>query len=270
MDLVHSQEKCAICLEENLNMTNKTTLQCQHEFHKTCINQYYGTSCPICKKEFITSNIYYINKNTNNNFSNVILLKNNLFRTINRFFTLDKSIIFLNLLNSKMVLSGQILLSIIQNTEENMQLNTLDIYIDNYFHYKTMSEFLKKNNYQKQNEPTLINYLSIFSSYQSMLINNGISELIIDESIIYKINKYTNGDLNINIIFNVNNLYTIENRFKLDILKNYFDGNYFYVYNITKLELKIEYIYKERVDNRLKDIISYYRNNNYNIYITEN
>ena len=137
-------DKCAICLEDNLNITNKTTLRCEHTFHTKCINQYFGTNCPICKAEFIQSNIYYINKNLNTNFSNIILLKNTLFRTLNRFFTLEHSIIFLNLLNSKILLSGQLLLSVIQNSNET--INSLDIYIENYFNYKIMCEFLKKMN----------------------------------------------------------------------------------------------------------------------------
>lgn len=272
-------DNCAICLDNNLNINNKITLQCEHTFHKECINQYFGTNCPICKTDFITSNIYYINKNQNSNFSNIILLKNNLFKTINKFFTLENTIIFLNLLNSKTLLSGQLLLSIIQNSNESF--NSFDLYIDNYFNYKIICNFLKKNGYIKQNDPPLINYLSIFHNF-------------IEEPILYKIKKYSktilnsnnnsnndytnrlnyiepsnNTNVSINIIFNINNLHIIENKFNLDILKNYFDGNYFYIYNITKIELKVDYIIKDKLDDKLKNIIQYYRNNNYKIYITD-
>jgi hypothetical protein len=272
-------DNCAICLEDNLNINNKKTLRCEHTFHTICINQYFGTNCPICKTDFIQSNIYYINKNQNTNFSNIILFKNTLFRTINRFFTLENTVIFLNLLNSKILLSGQLLLSIIQNSNED--INSLDLYIENYFNYKIICEFLKKNEYINLNEPASVDYLSRFYSF-------------VDEPIIYKIKKYSknlsnsnninsNTGLNyieqyknnlinnptINIIFNINNLYTIENKFKLDILKNYFDGNYFYAYNTTKIELKIDNTIKDKLDDKLKNIIQYYRSNNYNIFITE-
>lgn len=255
---------CSICLENNININNRITLKCEHSFHKNCINKYFGSFCPICKTEFIESNIYYINKNLNNNkFTNVILLQNKIFRTINKFFNIENSIIFLNLLNSKMILSGQLLLSVIQKSNEH--INTIDIYVENYFNYKIMTDFLKKNQYIKQNNYNSINYLSTHRS-------------IIEEPIIYKIKKYTqlqtqenaNNELNINIIFNVNNQYTIENKFNLDILKNYFDGNHFYIYDITKIELKVDYILKDKLDEKLKNMIEYYRNQNYNIYITNN
>lgn len=251
-----SNLECIICLDNIINISNKNTLKCEHSFHKTCINKYFGTSCPICKQEFITSNIYYINTIDNTHFKNVILLKNPLVEKLNRFFILDHVLQFLNLLNLKVLLSGKLLLSIIQNSNE--LINELDIYIDNYYEYKIIKNFLRCIHYTESNNNILsIDYLS---NNDSIEINNPS---------IYKIKNFTSNGLNINLIYNVNNLYVIQNNIKLDILKNYFDGNYFNVYNLSKIELQIDYIIKDKLDNQLKEVIFYYRNINYKIYITE-
>mgnify|MGYP003337506058 CR=1 FL=1 len=145
-----SNLECIICLDNIINISNKNTLKCEHSFHKTCINKYFGTSCPICKQEFITSNIYYINTIDNTHFKNVILLKNTLVKKLNRFFILDHVLQFLNLLNSKVLLSGKLLLSIIQNSNE--LINELDIYIDNYYEYKIIQNFLRYIHYTESND----------------------------------------------------------------------------------------------------------------------
>ena len=52
-DVCHShQHKCSICL--NTIETNITTLPCNHQFHKACIDKWKEegkNSCPYCRKE---------------------------------------------------------------------------------------------------------------------------------------------------------------------------------------------------------------------------
>ena len=273
---------CVICLDNIINIYDKSTLKCEHSFHKTCINKYFGTSCPLCKQEFISSNIYYINIIDNRIFTNIILLKNPIIKKLNRFFILDHVLQFLNLLNLKILLSGQLLLSIIQNSNEI--INDLDIYIDDYYEYKIMKNFLQNIYYKPIHKPITnegntneeniqfgqisrnnsINYLSLTDNQ----LSNNNDDIIVTPSI-YKIKTYTSNGFNINLIYNVNNLYVIQNNIKLDILKNYFDGNYFHTYNTSKLELQIDYVNKDKLTTTLKNIILYYRNIGYNIYITE-
>ena len=123
-----------------------------------------------------------------------------------------------------------------------------------------MKTFLRHIHYTESNDNLLcINYLSNISN------SNNMTEL----NSLYKIKNFTSNGFNINLIYNVNNLYVIQNNIKLDILKNYFDGNYFYVYDLSKIELQTDYVIKDKLDNKLKDIILYYRNIDYKIYLTE-
>ena len=45
------EEQCAICLEEYKIGLYKRTLNCNHTFHKKCIDKWIGEklSCPICR-----------------------------------------------------------------------------------------------------------------------------------------------------------------------------------------------------------------------------
>jgi len=46
---IDNARECCICLDKNNNEWIRT--QCNHEFHKTCINNWYNTinTCPICR-----------------------------------------------------------------------------------------------------------------------------------------------------------------------------------------------------------------------------
>ena len=44
---------CVICLEKIINFSEKKTLQCEHVYHKNCINQVQNNKCPLCKKEIV-------------------------------------------------------------------------------------------------------------------------------------------------------------------------------------------------------------------------
>ena len=49
------EEKCAICLEARVqgrNLRNITTLVCNHQFHKNCIDRWTirKTTCPVCRR----------------------------------------------------------------------------------------------------------------------------------------------------------------------------------------------------------------------------
>ena len=257
-----NKDICPICLDNILNITDKLTLDCGHYYHKDCLNKYFDTTCPICKKPFMTSNIYYINNISDSTFKNVILIHNPIIKKLNNFFTLEETLLFFKLLNSHLIISGKFLLSIIQNSNED--IDELDIFVDNYRQYKKIKNFLIKYNYFKVNNLFLCNCNTTKLNYLSLLDNRTVNELIINN-----ITTYTNNVSHINIVFNTNNEYIIKNLIKLDILKNYFDGNYFYIYDISKIELKIDYIVKDKIDNNIKNIILYYRNLGYKILITE-
>ena len=46
---IDDKKECCICLDKNNNEWIRT--QCNHEFHKTCINSWYETTntCPVCR-----------------------------------------------------------------------------------------------------------------------------------------------------------------------------------------------------------------------------
>lgn len=256
---------CPICLDSIINISNKITLDCEHSFHKECFNKYFDTTCPICKRPFMTSNIYYINNISDSTFTNVILLHNPTIKKLNNFFSLETTLIFLKLLNSHILISGQFLLSVIQNSNEN--INELDIYVDNYQYYKKIKIFLKRNYYKKINNSIQCHCATNNLNYLTVPIILGTAD--VNELIINNIKTYKSNNATINIVFNTNNEYTIKNLIQLDILKNYFDGNYFYIYDISKIELKIEYILKKKINIKLKNLILYYRNIGYKVLITE-
>lgn len=252
---------CSICLDNIINISNQLTLDCEHSFHKNCINKYFDISCPNCKQSFISSNIYYINtihNNDNSSFKTVILVNNSIVKKLNNLFSLDISLKLFKLLNKHVIISGQFLLSIIQNSNEN--INELDIYIDNYSHYKKIKKFLQYDTFYKKNN--LLNC----NSYTNLKYLN-LSNQIINNIKTYKYN-INNNCYQINLIFNTNNEYTIKCLIKLDILKNYFDGNYFNIYDISKIELKRDYISKNKLDKNIQHIILYYRNLGYKIFVT--
>ncbi len=242
---------CAICLEDINKISNKLTFNCEHFFHKKCINNYLEISCPICKTIFINSNIYYINNIDNYHFKNIVLNDNKLNYNLTKYFTLSERMIFLKLLNKNVLISGSFLLSVIIN--ETFKDQDLDIYIDNYSEYKLVKKFLTDCNYKKINK--LIYYKS--NEYKNIVNIN-------------KIITFIKNDKKIDIVFNKNNYLLIKYNFDLDIVKNYFDGKYIYVYDKTKLELKIDYISKNKLTKCVSNRIIKYRNRGFKIYITEN
>lgn len=237
---------CAICLENIINITNKLTFKCEHFFHKICINNYMNNCCPICKEVFIKSNIYYINNIDNYNFKNIILIKNNLHKSLSYYFNTAEKLLFLKLLNKNVILSGSFVLSIILN--ENYNNTNLNIFIDNYSDYKLIKKFLIDCYYNKKE---LDNYN--FSNTDINKINKKI--------------RFTKDEQNIDIIFNDNNYLLLKYQFELDIFKNYYDGQYFYVFDKTKLELKIDYISMNKITTNLEKNIIKYRNRGFQIYL---
>ena len=242
-------EQCPICLDHIINFNDKNILDCGHYYHKICINKYFDTSCPICKKQFITSNIYYINNTNQFEFKNIILINNLIIKKLTNYLSLEIVLNLLTNLNNNTILSGQFILSIIQNSNEN--INQLDIYIDNYSKYKKYKKFCKK-----------------YFTLQSTNLNS-LGYLSTNNKIINQVKTYIYNNFYINIIFNNNNIFTLKTLFKLDLLKNYYDGNYFYTYNISKLELKIDYISKYQLNEYCRELILYYRSIDYKILITE-
>ncbi|VVA09904.1 PREDICTED: receptor homology region [Prunus dulcis] len=53
----HSEETCAICLENYKDEEILKVLPCQHEFHSSCVDSWltkWGTFCPVCKHDMRT------------------------------------------------------------------------------------------------------------------------------------------------------------------------------------------------------------------------
>jgi hypothetical protein len=44
---------CVICLENIINYNDKKTLDCEHMFHKECINKIVNNKCPLCNHQII-------------------------------------------------------------------------------------------------------------------------------------------------------------------------------------------------------------------------
>jgi hypothetical protein len=251
---------CVICLDHIENINEKYTISCEHMFHKNCINKYLNSNCPICKKELIKSNVNYINTFHNNNFKMVKLNNNNLTKLLYKYFTYSQRIEFLNLLNKNVLLTGSILLSsILNDTYENY---SLDIVIDKYSEYKLVKKFLMKLNYIKikkryfnTNKYNNFKKSDIFNFQQNNIIN--------------KIIPFIKKNKKIFIIFNEKNKFLIQHYFDLDILKNYYDGTNLYIYDKTKLDLKIDYISKKKLTYYVQKRIIKYRKRGINIFITE-
>lgn len=53
-----TNEQCTICLEDYMENTYKRTLECNHHFHKKCIDKWLkkcedeNIHCPICRNQF--------------------------------------------------------------------------------------------------------------------------------------------------------------------------------------------------------------------------
>lgn len=42
--------ECAICLEGIMNISKQKTLECEHTFHKKCIDLVHNHKCPLCNQ----------------------------------------------------------------------------------------------------------------------------------------------------------------------------------------------------------------------------
>ena len=53
-DSINSDEfdKCTICLEIITNETQNITLECDHIFHKKCLDKLVNKNCPLCRESF--------------------------------------------------------------------------------------------------------------------------------------------------------------------------------------------------------------------------
>ena len=48
-----NNQQCCICLDELGNQSNEITTECNHVFHRTCLNEWkkYNFTCPICREQ---------------------------------------------------------------------------------------------------------------------------------------------------------------------------------------------------------------------------
>nr|XP_011462255.1 PREDICTED: receptor homology region, transmembrane domain- and RING domain-containing protein 1 [Fragaria vesca subsp. vesca] len=56
----HSEETCAICLENYKDGEILKVLPCQHEFHSSCVDSWltkWGSCCPVCKHDMRTKSV---------------------------------------------------------------------------------------------------------------------------------------------------------------------------------------------------------------------
>ena len=93
IDINKTHENCPICLE-NININNNSiTLECQHRYCKTCIDNLFSSKlnnkCPLCRSSIELNKCIINENNTTNNdyiskkFNNNIKLYNN--NTINKY-----------------------------------------------------------------------------------------------------------------------------------------------------------------------------------------
>lgn len=247
---------CSICLEEITNFNTKKTLSCEHMFHKNCINNYINNNykCPICRNDK-SSNII-INSTKELNLFQKIKLKNNSFvDKLKKFFTIPQLLEFMTYLNKNTIISGSFILSTILN--EDYSNNDIDIYVDNEFDYIRLLKFLVRSKY-------ILNDQSINNIAYNYLDFLNSKNLIIYVDTFFNNN---NNSIKIDLIYCKSNTQVICNCFDLDIVKNYYDGYNFYVYNLTKLLYKIDYIENNRITEKVKNRIIKYRNRGFNIDI---
>ena len=136
------------------------------------------------------------------------------------------------------------LLSTILN--ENYSNTDIDIYVDNQFDYIRLIKFLVRSKYTLKG-----NILDNFS--YNYLINNNLI-IYVDTFI-----KTTNNNIKIDIIYCKNNIKVIEN-FDLDIVKNFYNGSNFYVYDLTKILYKTDHINESTITEIKQKRIIKYRN----------
>lgn len=247
---------CSICLEEIINFNTKKTLLCEHMFHKKCINEFLNIyyKCPLCKNKNNTSNIL-IKNNSNSIFQKIKIKNNTIVNKLKKFFTNNQILDFLSYLNKNTIISGSFILSTILN--ENYLTNDIDIYIDNEFDYIRLIKFLVRSKYILKEDQ--------IDNYYNNEINN--KKLIIYVDTFF---KNDNNDIKIDVIYCKNNLKVITDCFDLDIVKNYYNGYNFYVYNLTKILYKIDYIEQSKITDKVKKRIIKYRNRGFNIDILDN
>lgn len=246
---------CSICLEEINNFNTKKTLSCEHMFHKNCINKYINNNykCPICRTNN-SSNIINIKKNLGL-FQRIKLKNNTLVDKLKKFFTISQILEFMSYLNKNTIISGSFILSTILN--EDYSNNDIDIYVDNEFDYIRLLKFLIRSKYtlkEQTFEDHFYKYLDFLNS----------KNLIIFVDTFFKNN---NNSIKIDLIYCKSNIQVICNCFDLDIVKNYYDGYNFYIYNLTKLLYKIDYIDNNRITEKIKNRIIKYRNRGFTIDI---
>lgn len=264
---------CPICFEEIVNFSDKMTLKCEHMFHKKCINNIknnkYNNICPLCKQNNINKNIIYEDKKINEyGFSIVSLRKTDIFFKLEKYFGDEELAEFASYLNNNVVLSGSFVLSSILN--EQYENNDIDIYIDEQFQYINMLKFLYKSNFIFKNNNTTCNTNSKKYKKYNILSNNPDTINNTNHDIIHLVDTFIHKDdlnLKIDIIYSENNSIVIKEYFDLDIVKNYFNGSDFYVYNPTKLLYKIDDCKLNTLNKKRQERIEKYRNRGFNITI---
>lgn len=185
---------------------------------------------------------------TNGLFQKVILRENNLIENLTKFFTMSQLLEFYSYLNDDVILSGSFILSTILN--ESYANNDLDIYIDNKIYYQLISKFLINCNY-------------ILSKSQKTKYKYNFNMINCVDTFINTENK----NIHIDLIYCKNNRTLIREYFDLDIVKNYYNGSNFYVFDVTKLLYKHEYIHEYKLTKKIKDRIDKYRNRGFTITI---
>ena len=59
-----STEECSICFVDMCDKRDRIELSCGHFFHIRCLSQCHKATCPLCRKQFSSSESYAIFKST--------------------------------------------------------------------------------------------------------------------------------------------------------------------------------------------------------------
>ena len=66
MNTNNNENECPLCYEL-LSENNSITTRCNHTFHKSCLNKWNKSSCPMCRHKYLDEYAWYSQKQFDNN-----------------------------------------------------------------------------------------------------------------------------------------------------------------------------------------------------------
>lgn len=154
--------ECCICLNENIIELNKCLTNCNHDFCKICLIEWFSkgkTSCPLCRNDID----YFMNNYEKNN---IIKVENPIIPTINQQYNNGNIYFYFYLLflGFAIIYISIILFdnnSTIKNLNQELKIcnNKVDI-LDNYYNNSNNLDYLSRYYNIEKNPET--NILEIF------------------------------------------------------------------------------------------------------------